>query len=330
MVSVLHLDAIGGGRAAGRARRARRQLGFQLWRLGVRSWFRLDRRIRAALIDPAHPASLPSAEATVAIGWRSAEFLRDAPARIGRPFYLIQGYAGDNSPQADRIQAAWRLPSRKMVISSWLEQKVHEICGPEEAVVRIPLGMDLHAFGIRVPPESRAQNTIALLHHPDPTKGTADGLAALEIARQSAPDLRVTLFGVHRPTDRLPDWATFLFAPHDVNAVYNSVAILLHPSHSEGWGLVASEAMSAGCALVAAASEGVSEYAVDGRNALLAPVRDVEAMAAVVLRLIDDRGLRTRIAWQAHADMQAYTWERAVTGLEAALEEWPLERLPAG
>jgi L-malate glycosyltransferase len=326
VVALLHLDAIGGGGDGGPARRARRLLGFWLWRRGFHAWFRLDRSVHAALIHPLRPATLPAADATVAIGWRSAEFMADALPRIGRRFYLIQGYAGDASLHRDRIHAAWRLPWRKMVISSWLERKVHEICGPDEAVVRIPVGLDLRTFDIRVPPERRAPNTIALLHHPDAAKGTADGIAALEIARRSVPDLRVTLFGVHRPTYRLPDWATFLFAPREVNAVYNGAAILVHPSHSEGWGLVASEGMAAGCALVAASSEGISEYAVDGGNALLCPMGDTGAMAAAIVRLVGDHELRVRLARQAHADMQAYTPERAVSALEAALEEGPIPR----
>ncbi len=108
--------------------------------------------------------------------------------------------------------------------------------------------------------------------------------------------------------------------PRDLRALYNSAAIFVHPSSAEGWPLPPAEAMASGSAVAAFANLGVSEYAVDGRNALLVRVGDVEGLAGTIRRLIEDDDLRLRLARQGVADMSAYTWERSVAAVEAALE----------
>ena len=87
----------------------------------------------------------------------------------------------------------------------------------------------------------------------------------------------------------------------------------------EAWPLPPAEAMACGCALIATANEGVTEYAEDGRNALIVPVGDVEAMADAIVRLVDDQALRLRLAHQGLQDIGAYGWDRSVMRLEEIL-----------
>ena len=54
--------------------------------------------------------------------------------------------------------------------------------------------------------------------------------------------------------------------------------------------------MACGCAVISSSYKGVLEYAVDGENALLSPVRDVDAMVANIVKLFEDDELRERIA----------------------------------
>jgi len=65
---------------------------------------------------------------------------------------------------------------------------------------------------------------------------------------------------------------------------------------------------------------GCRDYAVDGETALVAPRRDVEALAAALARMASDAALRARLAAAGSARVTtAFDWDRAVQRLEARL-----------
>lgn len=68
----------------------------------------------------------------------------------------------------------------------------------------------------------------------------------------------------------------------------------------EGWGAVLNESMNSGCAVVAGTEAGAVPFLIrDGVNGFLYEHRDVDAMAAAVLRLTGDRELRERTGMEA-------------------------------
>ena len=82
----------------------------------------------------------------------------------------------------------------------------------------------------------------------------------------------------------------------------------------------AMEAMACGAALVTYDNGGCRDYAVDGLTALVAPRRDVTALAKALGRAVGDRALRQRLAGAGHALVtRQFDWDRAVERLEAAL-----------
>ena len=154
-------------------------------------------------------------------------------------------------------------------------------------------------------------------------KGAADGLAALELAREKVPDLEACLFGVwSRPRD-LPEWIEYRCRPsHDelVEEVYGGASIFMCPSWVEGWGLTGAEALVAGCALVTTDNGGAGDYASDGRTALVVPPRDPAAMARAIVRLIQAPELRNRLAAQGGERMQRFTADRSLRHLDRILD----------
>ncbi|EJG42216.1 eps5M domain protein [Streptococcus pneumoniae 2070108] len=62
--------------------------------------------------------------------------------------------------------------------------------------------------------------------------------------------------------------------------------------------------MACGCALVSTAYSGVFEYAIDGENALLSPIKDSVSLATNIIKLIRNHDLRLSIATQATKDMK--------------------------
>lgn len=76
------------------------------------------------------------------------------------------------------------------------------------------------------------------------------------------------------------------------NARLRGAAVFCAPSlHGESFGVVLIEAMAAGTPVVASALDGYRNVATDGRDALLVPPGDVDALAAAVTRVLTDRSL---------------------------------------
>jgi glycosyltransferase involved in cell wall biosynthesis len=82
----------------------------------------------------------------------------------------------------------------------------------------------------------------------------------------------------------------------DVAAVLKRMDLLAVPSHWEGFGLVAAEALAAGVPVVAADASSLPEIVRDGREGLLVPPGDAEALAAALVRLGGDVAERARMA----------------------------------
>lgn len=83
--------------------------------------------------------------------------------------------------------------------------------------------------------------------------------------------------------------AAFLGKQGDFRDVLAASDVFLLPSETESFGLAALEAQSCGVPVVAAATGGVAEVIVDGETGLLAPVGDVDGMAARATSLVEDR-----------------------------------------
>jgi glycosyltransferase involved in cell wall biosynthesis len=308
-------------RLAEEAKTVVRRASSNIPRDGRPSWFPLDSDVDSRIVARWHGAA-PDADIVIATAWETAAPVAALTAAKGRKLHLIQHYETWAGPKA-LVDASWRLPVEKIVISKWLAGVAREL-GVAEPVTYIPNGIDLDRFRVKIPIGTRVDYQVGLLAHSWTWKGFADGVRALELVRESIPELRVVAFGTGtRP--RAPEWLEFR---HNVTGealvdLYNSLAVFVHPSWMEGWPLPPAEAMASGCALAASANCGVSDYATHGETALMAPVHDTEGLAEAICQLILDRDLRLRIATTGHDAIGMYTWATAADRLERLLENWP-------
>ncbi len=90
---------------------------------------------------------------------------------------------------------------------------------------------------------------------------------------------------------------------------------LVYPSIYEGFGLPPLEAMAAGVPVVA--SDGGALPEVLGKAALLVPVGDAAALAAALVRVVEDDGLRVGLVERGLAHADAFGWDAAAAGMTA-------------
>jgi glycosyltransferase involved in cell wall biosynthesis len=302
------------------ASRARQWLGYQRRRITGRyrpdSWFKINPQVELLHNMTLDAHTMPPSDVWVATFWYTAKWVAHCP---GARLYLIQHLETWCGPEAE-VMATWKLPLRKVVISRWLADVARSL---GESADYIPNGLDFNTFGMDVVPEKRNPHAVAMLYHLSDWKGSADGLAALQKAKATVPMLRADIFGVYPRPQGLPSWVEYHQNPaqHTLREIYNRAAIFLSPSWTEGWGLPASEALQCGAALAVTDIGGHREFAIQGETALLSPPKDPDALASNVLRLLENQGLRLRLAHQGHQHIQQFTWNRAVTAFESVLED---------
>jgi len=98
----------------------------------------------------------------------------------------------------------------------------------------------------------------------------------------------------------------------DLARWYASADVLVLPSDYESFGRVLVEAMAAGVPPVAFAVGGVPEVVEHGRQGLLVPAGDVEAMTEAVARLLEDDDLRLRMGEAGRKRARLFSIERHV------------------
>ncbi|MCX6018649.1 MAG: glycosyltransferase family 1 protein [Chloroflexi bacterium] len=117
-------------------------------------------------------------------------------------------------------------------------------------------------------------------------------------------------------------------AEEDLPALYRAAAVFAFPSFYEGFGLPLLEAMASGVPVVSSNASSLPE--VVGDAALTFDPRDDAALAAALLRTLDDAAWRTAAIERGLARARAFTWERAARQLvavyESVLQSPPISR----
>ncbi len=278
-------------------------------------WF--DLRTPLLVVPTLAQRHVPDADVTIATYWRTAEALARYGPRTGRPLYFVQGYevwAGER----ERVEATYRLPIAKVVVSSWLKRLLRERFGQHAAGPMVS-GVNLDHFhdGSRV---EHATPAVGMVYRPTIWRGTQDGLHAVEIARRRHPGLRLVMFGQAWPAVDVPEGTEYHRDPpqSDLARIYARCDVWLNPSWHEGLPLPPMEAMACRCALVTT-DVGVEDYVVPERTALVVPPRDGESLARALVRLLDEPALRRDLADAGWAHIRTFTWEAAVERFEAAI-----------
>jgi D-inositol-3-phosphate glycosyltransferase len=102
---------------------------------------------------------------------------------------------------------------------------------------------------------------------------------------------------------------------HMLSTFYRAADVVLVPSRSESFGLVALEAAACGVPVVAAAVGGLTSNVQDGTTGLLVEGRDPAAYARAVTALLDQPDLARTIGDQAATAARAYTWSMTAARL---------------
>ena len=283
-----------------------------------RSWMDLDPRVEERFSFSLCQRHVPAGDIYVATSPYTAYYLNQyrTPAR---KCYFIQDYEDWGPGLRAILHDTYHYPMQKIVVADWLHRLLKEQHGEDSVVVKN--GFDFRKFSLTVPVRDKARQRVTMLYHEMPRKDSAMGLRALDIVKSQYQGLSAVLFGVPQRPAGLPEWMEYHRLPsaEEHNSINNGAAIYIGTSQTEGWGLTVGEAMICGQAVCCTDNDGYLEMAKDGVTALVSPVGDAEALARNVVRLLQDDGLRCRIAEEGHRYISRFTWEDSYALFRKAL-----------
>jgi len=270
---------------------------------------RIDGRVVGASVDPALPR-ISMAE-VVARG-------REEPVvwHAHRNNELAAGLALRRLAPCIRViwtrHAAGRASPSTRLLS---RQADHRVALTEESAsylksprTVIPHGVDTQRFS--PPPDREAawrelgvggRFGVGVVGRIRPAKGQADFVAAVRPLLEARSEWRGVLLGRvkrrhRRWLDRLPlEPLRHVAEVPEVAPWYRGLTVVVQPSRSEGFSLVALEAMAAGCCVVAAALPHFPGLIEHGRDGFLYPPGKVDALRDVLGELMDDPARARRL-----------------------------------
>jgi len=185
----------------------------------------------------------------------------------------------------------------------------------------IPNGIEYTRFATAGMPIEPADERLDVLFvgRLEKRKGLRYLLRAWPRVRLERPEARLFVVGGGRGLESYRRWAhrqgwsdvvfTGHVSPDELVRRYQAAAVFCAPSTGqESFGIVLLEAMAAGRPLVASQIPGYAEVMTDGREGLLVPPEDAQALAAALIRLLGDADLRRRLGARGRETARAYDW----------------------
>ncbi len=161
----------------------------------------------------------------------------------------------------------------------------------------------------------------------EPEKGIRELVASFELVRQKLPHAELVLVGggsmfEELSARKLPGVTLTGLIPYaKVESYYRRATVLTVPSlWPEPFGLIGPEAMRFGLPIVASGTGGMAEWALEDQTAIIADPRDRDALAAALLRVLQDHKLQQKLAKNSRAKVKDFALSKHVRDLEQIYE----------
>ena len=266
--------------------------------------------------------------------WLTALAAREVAALLGKPLVVTfhdevtgkhLGLLPDEQELVLRLEALTAHDANHVIANSrYVARQVVRLYGlPPERVTTIPGGIDPALHDLDHPEEVAAfRGALAEPEEPlvlyagrlDPEKGLGVLAEAWPQVLAACPAARLALAGSGRlegplaarlPRARLLGYAGREALPY----LYRAADVVAIPSLYEPFGLVALEAALAARATVASDAGGLAEIVRHERTGLTVPAGDPAALAAALVRSIQDPALRARLGDSARvAALEEHAW----------------------
>jgi phosphatidylinositol alpha-mannosyltransferase len=188
----------------------------------------------------------------------------------------------------------------------------------------IPNGIDYERFSQPRPPISDFADgrlNVLFVGRLEKRKGLSHLLRAWGRVREEVPNARLIVVGGGSGLKHYRSFVSsrgsddIVFAGQvtddELPSYYHAAHIFCAPSTGqESFGMVLLEAMAAGKPIVTSDIPGYREVVAHDRQGLLVPPKDADGLAAALILLLRDEGLRQRLGEEGRRAAEAYDWPR--------------------
>jgi len=271
---------------------------------------------------PIEDKDVPDADVVIATWWETAEWVAKLSPSKGAKAYFIQHYEVFDYLPKDRVEATWRLPLHKIMLSQWLVDIAREKYGDSQVSLALP-SVDTKQF-YASPRNKQSVPTVGMMYSTIYWKGTDIALKAFSLAAAKIPNLRLVAFGTGAPSSELPLPANteYVIQPDQdkIKDYYSKCDAWLLASRSEGFGLPIIEAMACRTPVISTPVGGAPEI-LSGGTGILVRAEDPEEMAKAIESICQLPNSKWQaLSEAAYAKVKNYTWEDATASFEAALK----------
>jgi glycosyltransferase involved in cell wall biosynthesis len=221
---------------------------------------------------------------------------------------------------------AYRRAAHIFTRSEFVRQNIIQYYGiPPERVNAVGGGVNFDPFPTLPDRDPGKPPVLLFIGSEFSRKGGDLLLRAFEIARRRVPNAHLRLL----TRDPIPtgfslenvEILPFIWDRARICQLYAEADIFVLPSRQETWGDVILEAAAYALPSIGVAREGMGDVIHDGKTGLLAPPENIEAMAATIVRLLENVDLRLCLGRAARIHTQSnFTWDKVVERMRPVIE----------
>lgn len=241
------------------------------------------------------------------------------PAHVARKYKLAN-------------RCALKKATKVLCVSSETRQRAVQLAGESPRLLVVPNFIDFIPSAARSTGKSFSPATSIFVGTLSPIKGVNFLIEAIPRVLDRHAEARFLIVGDGSERARLAKRAEELGLGNHIRFIgrvereataewYSQAGIMVVPSLDEAQGIVVLEAFIHGLPVVASKVGGIPDMVDEGRNGLLVPPGDPDAIGSAINRLLDDRALWETCSQNARETALRYSWEKGILQIISLYQE---------
>ena len=195
-----------------------------------------------------------------------------------------------------------------IAVSNPISEQI-KTCANNDIVV-IPNGIEHEYF---YPRNCEKENYILFVGSSSKNKGVKYFLEAFELVKKDFPELKAKIVSPNNEKFENSDIEVINVGKNRtlLGEIYSKALVYVSQSFGDSFGLPPLEAMACSTAVVLTDTIGAKEYAEDGENCFVVPVKNTIKTQNAIIKLISDCTKRKSIEKKAFDTAKKYIWEQS-------------------